>query len=147
MRQFCPLGCSPCLIHHWMFYSIEPWRLCGRCPDCGGAWPAVGAHITFSKLPVCCCRGRATELESKMNSEDACSLMIKHTVQFFLLRTQHNVQPHLCAAWAMELNAKQPQQATSTKFNHPNFLFKLYTDTSSDRDHQQDTWQICKQLF
>lgn len=61
MRQFCPLGCSPCLIHHWMFYSIQPGRLYGRCPDCGGACPAVGAHITFSELPVCRAAGeRAT---------------------------------------------------------------------------------------
>lgn len=44
MRQFCPLGCSPCLIHHWMFYSIQPGRLRGRCPGCGGACPAVGAR-------------------------------------------------------------------------------------------------------
>lgn len=53
MRQFCPLGCSSCLIHHWMFYSIQPGRLYGRCPDCGGACPAVGAHITFSEPPIC----------------------------------------------------------------------------------------------
>lgn len=74
MRQFCPLGCSPCLIHHWMFYSIQPGRLYGRCPDCGGACPAVGAHITFSELPVCRAAGERERLEPvrKINFEDAC---------------------------------------------------------------------------
>jgi len=52
MRQFCPLGCSSCLIHHWMFYSIQPGRLYGRCPYCGGACPAAGARITFRELPI-----------------------------------------------------------------------------------------------
>lgn len=28
-------------------------QLYGRCPDCGGACPAVGAHITFRAPAVC----------------------------------------------------------------------------------------------
>lgn len=72
MRQFCPLGCSPCLIHHWMFYSIQPGRLCGRCPDCGGACPAVGAHIIFREQTVCRAAGGATR---KMKFVEDCGPM------------------------------------------------------------------------
>lgn len=74
MRQFCPLGCSPCLIHHWMFYSIQPERLCGRCPDCGGASPAVGAHIIFSEPTVSTAAGASA---SKKKFVEDCGPMIK----------------------------------------------------------------------
>lgn len=41
----------------------------------------------------------------------------------------------------MELNAKQPQQATSAKFNRPNFISKR---TVHRRVIRQGTEQICK---
>lgn len=92
MRQFCPLGCSPCLIHHWMFYSIQPGRLCGRCPDCGGACPAVGAHIIFREPTVCrAAGGEAREMkfgEDRGPMMKHSSLLTAHSAEWRLIPMQ-----------------------------------------------------------
>lgn len=90
MRQLGPLGCSPCLIHHWMFYSIQPGRLCGRCPDWGGASPAAGAHIIFSQPTVCRAAGASA---SKMK-------LVEEPVgkgSSVWLHSQQNVSSFLCS--------------------------------------------------
>lgn len=153
MRQFCPLGCSPCLIHHWMFYSIQPGRLYGRCPDCGGACPALGAHNTFSELPIC---GAAEERMTGASEEDKFLGCLQsndktYCVQFFpctvsiMCRLSFmctvSDEAKYCKATSATHKAQSSQES---KVSYSKFIYKSNIYISYIQDNK--TFSVCTRL-